>query len=180
MADKNIKKVILPQAKLLSANVEEGSEVAKYLVRYRVISEDKTRTSSWSPKYAVEARTIGNIIGATPVPYKVFSNGDRLTLTWTTPKELTSPTFDVYVSWSETGLDNSWQQGEIAVDAETPATNLPVTTSTQSFSVAVEPGKKYVKLWVQITTFPKNRSNAALLFETESTPTAYLINGGTP
>jgi hypothetical protein len=180
MADKNIKKVILPQSKLLSANVEEGSSVAKYLVRYRVISEDKTRTSAWSPKYAVEARTVSSIINNATVPYKIFSNGDRLNLSWTTPKEITSPTFDVYVSWSNNGLDGSWQDGEIPEDAETPATNPPVTVSEQSFSVAVEPGKKYVKMWVQLTTFPKNRSNAAVLFETDPTPTAYKINGGTP
>lgn len=167
MTDKNIKKVILPPSKLLSANVEEGSLVAKYLVRYRVISEDKSRTSAWSPKYAVEARTVQNIIDGATVPYTIFSNGDRLTLSWTTPQALTSPTFDIYVSWS---VDNStWTDYEFAG-----------TAAAESFTVAVESGKKYVKFWNQITTFPKNRSNAAKLFETDSTSTAYRINGGTP
>lgn len=167
MADKNIKKVILSQEKMLSANVEAGSDIAKYLVRYRVISEDKTRTSAWSPKYAVEARTVQNIINDATVPYTVFSNGDRLTLTWTTPSELTAPTFDVYVSWS---TDNSTFTDYYFAG----------TASSQSFTAAVESGKKYVKFWTQITTFPKNKSNAAKLFETTSTSTAYRINGGTP
>lgn len=167
MADKNIKKVILPPSKLLSANVEEGSQIAKYLVRYRVISEDKSRTSAWSPKYAVEARTVQNIIGNVTVPYTIFSNGDRLTLSWTTPETLTSPTFDIYVSWS---TDNStWTSYEFAG-----------TAAAESFTVAVEPGEKYVKFWNQITTFPKNKSNAAKLFETDSASTAYRISGGTP
>jgi hypothetical protein len=167
MADKNIKKVILPPEKLLSANVEAGSLVAKYLVRYRIISEDKTRTSAWSQKYAVEARTVQNIINNATVPYKIFSNGDRLTLSWTTPSTLTAPTFDIYVSWS---TDNSvWTEYSFAG-----------TVPTGSFTLAVESGKKYVKLWTQITTFPKNKSNAAKLFETASTSTAYRINGGTP
>lgn len=167
MADKNIKKVIIPPEKLLSANVEEGALVAKYLVRYRVISEDKTRTSAWSPKYAVEARTVQNIIGESVVPYTIFSNGDRLTLSWTTPDVLTSPTFDIYVSWSE---DNSTWDDYIFAG----------TASAESFTIAVESGKKYVKFWTQISTFPKNKSNAAKLFETSSSSTAYRINGGTP
>ena len=167
MADKNIKKVILSPDKLLSANVEEGSLVAKYLVRYRIISEDKTRTSAWSPKYAVESRTVQNIIGPVTVPYTIFSNGDRLTLSWTTPDTLTSPTFDIYVSWS---TDNSvWTDYSFAG-----------TVSADSFTIAVQSGKKYVKFWTQITTFPKNKSNAAKLFETTSASTAYRINGGTP
>jgi hypothetical protein len=167
MADKNIKKVILPPSKLLSANVEEGSLVAKYLVRYRIISEDKTRTSAWSPKYAVEARTVRSIINDAIVPYTIFSNGDRITLSWTTPEALTSPTLDIYVSWSEN--NSTWDAYEFAG-----------TVSTDSFTLAVESGKKYVQLWAQITTFPKNKSNAAKLFETTKTSTAYRINGGTP
>jgi hypothetical protein len=167
MADKNIKKVILPPSKLLSANVEEGSLIAKYLVRYRVISEDKTRTSAWSPKYAVEARTVQNIINSATVPYTIFSNGDRLTLSWTTPDALKSPTFDIYVSWSEN--NSTWTEYSFAG-----------TAAAESFTVAVKSGQKYVKFWNQITTFPKNKSNAAKLFETDSTSTAYRINGGTP
>jgi hypothetical protein len=166
MADKNIKKVILPPSRLLSANVEEGSLVAKYLVRYRVISEDKTRTSSWSPKYAVEARTVQNIIGSSEVPYTIFSNGDRLTLSWTTPDVLTSPTFDVYFSWSTNPNVNDWEYAG--------------TTATDSFTLAVKPGEKNVRFWTQITTFPKGYSEAAKLFETEPASTAYRINGGTP
>jgi len=167
MADKNIKKVILPPSKLLSANVEEGSLVAKYLVRYRIISEDKTRTSAWSPKYAVEARTVQSIINNATVPYTISSNGDRVTLSWTTPAELTSPTLDIYASWSEN--NSTWTPYAFAG-----------TTASDSFTLAVESGKKYVQLWAQITTFPKNKSNAAKLFETEKKSTAYRISGGTP
>lgn len=167
MADKNIKKVILPSDRLLSANVEPGSLVAKYLVRYRIISEDKSRTSAWSPKYAVEARTVQGIIGSSVVPYTVFSNGDRLTLSWTTPSSLSVPTFDIYVSWSVD--DSTWTEYAFAGIA-----------STESFTLAVESGQKYVKFWTQITTFPKNKSDAAKLFETSSKSTAYKINGGTP
>lgn len=167
MADKNIKKVILPPSKLLSANVEEGSLVAKYLVRYRVISEDKTRTSAWSPKYAVEARTVRSIINDIAVPHTIFSNGDRITLSWTTPESLKSPTVDVYVSWS---ADNVTWTDYL----------FEGTAASDSFTIAVESGKKYVQLWAQITTFPKNKSNAAKIFETAKTSTAYRINGGTP
>lgn len=167
MADKNIKKVIVPPSRLLSANAESGSAAAKYLVRYRVISEDKSRTSAWSQKYAIESRTVQTIINGATVPHTIFSNGDRITLSWTTPEQLTSPSFDIYVRWS---VDNvAWDPWEFSG-----------TATAESFTVAVKSGKKYVQLWTQITTFPKNKSDAAKLFETTKQSTAYRISGGTP
>jgi len=45
MADKNIKKTIISQSQLPSID----RNLQGYSVRYRVISEDKNRTSHWSP-----------------------------------------------------------------------------------------------------------------------------------
>lgn len=44
------KKIILPSSKLPPVNSNNG-----YLIRYRIVSEDKNRTSHWSPVYDVVA-----------------------------------------------------------------------------------------------------------------------------
>lgn len=167
MTDKNIKKVIISPSELLAINVEDPSK-STYLVRYRIVSEDKTRVSAWSPKYEINARTIPTILGSTTVPYNVFSNGDRITLTWTTPDIVKINSFDVYVSWS---TDNSTWTNDVT---------YPQNTQNSSFSIAIPSGKKYVKFWVQAETYPKTKSSAAKLFETTSQSTAYIISGGTP
>ncbi len=47
--DQGIKKVIIPKAKLPGF----FGENRKYILRYRLISEDKNRTSHWSPAYKI-------------------------------------------------------------------------------------------------------------------------------
>jgi hypothetical protein len=49
MADEPVKKVIIPIAELPgSSPIADG-----YLVRFRIVSEDKNRVSHWSPIYVV-------------------------------------------------------------------------------------------------------------------------------
>jgi hypothetical protein len=47
MADSRVKKVVIPKSKLPAYSGENQS----YIVRYRIVSEDKNRNSHWSPQY---------------------------------------------------------------------------------------------------------------------------------
>ena len=47
MATENIKKVVVPNAKIPASTTVENSIV----FRFRIISEDKNRASHWSPVY---------------------------------------------------------------------------------------------------------------------------------
>jgi len=53
MADQGIKKVIVSKSSLPPAGKD-----GEYLVRYRIVSEDKNRYSHWSPIYKVFAKTL--------------------------------------------------------------------------------------------------------------------------
>lgn len=167
MADKNIRKVIIPPENLLAVNVPDDplANTSQYFVRYRVVSEDKTRTSAWSPIYKVRARSVPDIVNGATVNYSVFSNGDRITLNWTPPNNLKIATYDIYVQWKDSS--NNETSYEYAG-----------TSSTNSFNVAVLSGKTNVRFWIQAATFPKIKSQAALLTETAYHTTAYLISGG--
>ena len=55
MADRGIKKAVV-----LSGDLPEPINGGQYLVRYRIVSEDRNRRSHWSPIYYVDSvSTIG-------------------------------------------------------------------------------------------------------------------------
>lgn len=55
MADKGIKKAVV-----LSGSLPEPLDGGQYLVRYRIVSEDRNRRSHWSPIYYVDSvSTVG-------------------------------------------------------------------------------------------------------------------------
>lgn len=167
MADKNIKKVIVPPEKLLSVNVNDRTNTSQYFVRYRVISEDKTRQSAWSPVYQVQARTVNDIIGDQDTRYNIFSNGDRVTLTWTPPAILKTTAYDIYTQWyaaDGTILEPYSYSG---------------TSTTNSFNIGVKQNALTVKFWIQVSTFPKLQSTSAMIKETDQATTIYKISGGT-
>ena len=60
MADSGIKKAIIKKALLPAID----SNNIGYIFRYRVVSEDKNRTSQWSPVNIVADNSIADVIGA--------------------------------------------------------------------------------------------------------------------
>lgn len=49
MANEKLKKIIIPLAKLPASTTVPNS----FVLRFRIVSEDKNRTSHWSPIYVV-------------------------------------------------------------------------------------------------------------------------------
>jgi hypothetical protein len=83
-----IKKVIIPKSMLREIDGETNS----YLVRYRIVSEDRNRASHWSPIFYV--------------PFPPFSitrgyaerNGDIVSLSWEDPTD--RPQYDIFVKYN--------------------------------------------------------------------------------
>jgi len=73
MADSRIKKVVIENADL--PPVDSNGE---YFLRYRIISEDRNRTSHWSPVYNVDANYELEPIG----PLLVEKNASHVLLIW--------------------------------------------------------------------------------------------------
>jgi len=87
MADAGIKKVIIKKASLPALD----SDKVGYVFKYRIVSEDKNRTSQWSPINLVLDNSITAVAGAVQVSASVISAvwGD----------ELNRPKYDVFVGF---------------------------------------------------------------------------------
>jgi len=87
MADAGIKKVIIKKASLPALDHNKVG----YVFRYRIVSEDKNRTSQWSPINLVLDNSIISVAGAVQVSASVISAvwGD----------ELNRPKYDVFVGF---------------------------------------------------------------------------------
>ena len=87
MADAGIKKVIIRKALLPALDHDKVG----YVFRYRIVSEDKNRTSQWSPINLVLDDSITAVAGAVQVSTSVISTvwGD----------ELNRPKYDVFVGF---------------------------------------------------------------------------------
>ena len=87
MSDAGIKKVIIKKASLPALDHDKVG----YVFRYRIVSEDKNRTSQWSPINLVLDNSITSVAGAVQVSASVISAvwGD----------ELNRPKYDVFVGF---------------------------------------------------------------------------------
>ena len=88
MADANIKKTRI----LKSALPPVDFDTLKYNTRYRVISEDKNRTSHWSPIYNSNGTSIVGTTGA------LSTSEEIITAVW--GDENLHPAYDVFVSFN--------------------------------------------------------------------------------
>ena len=87
MADANIKKTRI----LKSALPPIDYDTLKYNTRYRVISEDRNRTSHWSPIYNSDGTSIVGTSGALSITQEI------ITAVW--GDENLHPAYDVFVSF---------------------------------------------------------------------------------
>ena len=86
-----IKKAIVPRSSLPVID----SDTSAYVVRYRVISEDKNRTSHWSPTIITNPVAIEAVSGALSITQSI------ITAVW--DDELNRPSYDVFVKF-DSGL----------------------------------------------------------------------------
>lgn len=161
MADKNIKRVVIPKSKLPSivlssslspSSISRGEDFA-YNVRYRIISEDKNRYSHWS--------RIHNINGSSQIPSTELQYSyvketattntgttTAIRLNWTIPTTLEINTFDIFVK------------------RNAGAYLYYGTSQTNTYVVLREASETSITILVQAPTYPKEITASAKLFET--------------
>jgi hypothetical protein len=88
MVDSNIKKTRIVKSSL--PPVDHDTE--KYNIRYRIISEDRNRTSHWSPIYNSNGATVVGTTGALSITEEI------ITAVW--GDENLHPAYDVFVSFN--------------------------------------------------------------------------------
>jgi hypothetical protein len=137
--DQGIKKVIIAKKDLPAL----FGKTSQYIVKYRIVSEDKNRTSHWSPQYKLDAPEVINI------EHSASANTELniVNVVWNAQPDMSA--YDVYIKWENEG----WM--------------FLSTVSTTSYSFLIKAGATGVQIAVQVPTFPKERFTQSTLFETE-------------
>jgi hypothetical protein len=156
MSNEIIKKARVLESKLPAINsITEG-----YEVRYRIISEDKNRTSHWSPIILVQPNY-------TYVPGTIHHTkaGDVSTVAWnsvqikkgtTLIKEAMS--YDVWVRWDR-GDSGDWEYRS-RIDTSSIALITPATYKKNGVVQESSPNKLSVEIYLK--GFPISRDTAFL------------------
>jgi len=128
MVDKNIKKVRILKKDL--PNYIGNNDELFYQMRYRIVSEDKNRSSHWSPIYKLNSTSTYDEVGfdindtsTTNIPHSISVDeiNKISSITWTMPalvisnptaeqkilqdKQASIKSFDVYVQWK---INENW------------------------------------------------------------------------
>jgi hypothetical protein len=138
--DQGIKKIIIPKSKLPGF----FGENRQYVLRYRFISEDKNRTSHWSPVYKILAEDTPSEILNSMI---IDSENRVINLTWQPQNNIDE--YFIYVKWN----NSDWQYY-----AKTPQ---------PSYSIVYSQDKTYINVAVQPKTIPLERFADSELFENE-------------
>lgn len=139
MADRGVKKVIIPKESLPAI----FGPTSQYVVRYRFVSDDKNRSSHWSPQYKISTTPVEEIQYSS----SITQNGNAVSLVWEEVADVTE--YDIFVSW-----DN----GDWAYLS---------TVTNNNYTALKKAGATAVTFAVQVPSFPKKRYTASTLFETE-------------
>lgn len=138
--DQGIKKIIIPKSKLPGFFGENKT----YILRYRFISEDKNRTSHWSPAYKIVAEDTPSEILNSMV---VDTTNRIVNLAWEPQSNIEE--YFIYVKWN----NGNWQY---------------YTKTTQTnYSIVYDATKTYINVAVQAKTIPLERFIGSELFENE-------------
>lgn len=106
MADANIKKVTISKNNLPPLNSDEE----KYVVRYRIISEDRNRISHWSPQFEISPVPVldeDELVSPQNISLQIV--GDSVITKWNISAQaqeefaknpsLELSSYDIYVAW---------------------------------------------------------------------------------
>jgi uncharacterized protein (DUF2141 family) len=132
MADANIKKTRILKSELPPIN----SDTLKYNTRYRVISEDKNRTSHWSPIYNSDGVDLVVTSGA------VSRAGNVITAVWEDQNDF--PEYDVFVKFDS---NEFFYHGKSKVHSYS---FLKTGTTTVRVKVQIVSSKKEIKAALNI------------------------------
>jgi hypothetical protein len=136
-------RVVIKKADLPPINAEDDD----YVLRFRLVSQDRNRTSFWTPLYQIYVQPVATI------SYDIHKmnavNGKVVNVFW---DDSASIEYDVYVKWYMTSSDPNavWE--------------YKGTTRATTFNL-IDPDAHSYQVAVQVSTYPKERFNNYTLFE---------------
>lgn len=137
-----------------------------YKLRYRIVSDDRNRVSSWSPVYFISANGVVDVSKTTHTETKTInqSGGTRVStsvaLTWTPPSALKFYNFDIFV---KTNLDSDYY-----FYRSTNNTSFDILFPSSILLNGTEQSVTTLSYWVQISTSNKKINTSLVLFNNEN------------
>lgn len=108
-----------------------------YLTRYRIVSEDRNRFSSWSPIKRVVAFDLNNL--PEQVSGDITMMGSTIFITWGNSTDTNR--YDVFVSWDggdygykDTTTTNTYSTLNLNPETEMPASSIDVAIQIESIN----------------------------------------------
>lgn len=150
MADANIKKIVISKTDLPSI---DGTNFS-YNVRYRLVSEDKNRTSHWSRIHNIDATSqVPALLDYSYIKETVTTStgtNTAIRLSWIVPTTYAGTTFDIFVK------------------RDSNPYVYYGTAFTNTYTVLRESTETSITVLVQMPTYPKAETASAKLFETSA------------
>ena len=165
-----IKKSIVQRASLPPVSGESGS----YILRFRIVSEDRNRTSHWSPLFEVSSTQVDPNQTNLYLDVLTSSKTGNKTLNaiWTLPEFYDNSSFDIYVRWLGSNYETEtydWQYVGTKQDTEfstvIPANASYVDESGESQTTPTT----HLQIRAQTPTYPKELFESAKIFESAIT-----------
>lgn len=133
-----IKKVIIPRSMLKEIDGETNS----YILRYRILSEDRNRSSHWSPVFYVEYPPFSLSRG------KTEELGDIVSISW--EDSTNRPQYDIFVKYN---FDSDYR--------------FLTTTTAKNFNIFREEGSTSLRAKVQVSATIKKVYDSLVLYESD-------------
>jgi hypothetical protein len=146
VSDIGIKKAIFSKSQLPPIN----STLQKYVVRYRIVSEDRNRFSHWSPQY---------LVSPVPLTEEEYSNiaitksSGFLTVSWETDPDPTPISYDIYVAWGSS-------PGSVGEE------EYFATISGNLVTIPIPAAKPSAQIWIQRMSVPRARLDSMTIAAT--------------
>ena len=135
MSSQIVKKAIIKQADLPAFN----GVGQNYLVRYRIVSEDKNRTSHWSPYYSVPKAAPSQVTCSV----QIIENS--VNMIWKSPTLIVKE-YDIYFKIN----GGSW--------------NYIASSASTQFATLIDESTTTIQVAVQLPTYPKQYFPNAAIF----------------
>ena len=155
MANEVIKKIKISQDSLPTIKSLTG----KYDVRYRIVSEDKNRTSHWSPIINLDPQylyTLGNITivssGITTVAW------DTVTIKIGTQVIRQAKDYDVWVKWSRAAGNGDWIYVQ-RVSGNSISLVHPTTFYINGVDQALAPNRVTIEIYLKGEPITRDSTN---------------------
>lgn len=141
-----------------------ASITGNYKVRYRIVSDDLNRVSSWSPIHNISVDAISNT-----AEYDIQVSSNTITAIWNSIPGISISLFDIYVRWI--GPTSGEEDPELTypwsyiTSIGTTSYSIIKPSSIQTSGGPVTP--THFQISVQVPSYKKERSLEASLFTSE-------------